>query len=440
MKIEDLKQPAIKQTPMHMVAYDLRDEYIYCLEDNNFYTYQNGYWKTLFDTELLSIIEYTYPGLNKFSISIKKQILEQLKTLVHKRLELFNAKDLLNFPSGMFEVLGNNLIAHDKSLLSTLRLPYNYDMTANCPLWLETLKGIFEGDNDKIDVLQEFMGYSLNRDVSREKSLLLLGESRSGKSTILETIENIIGPQNVSSIALEYLSNPQYTPQLINKMVNIDWDVASGAEKFEANFKIITSGEPVSVNQKFVKAFTFRPYCKLIMAANKFPRITDHSSAFYKRLILLPCNRVFEPSEQDLKLKKKLLDERSGIFNWAVLGLHRLEKRGGFEVGKKFMTDAIEELREESNPIDVFLKQTLTIDINGNYEIEKQDLYIKYTNWCKENGNAPMANNKFGSYFYDKFRRFTPKDVKSHTGNHKRVWKNLRYIEIMKGVPIDYQT
>lgn len=415
--------------------------FIYCLEEDKFYGYIDNYWKELFDTPVLSKICASFPIINKHTISTKKQILEQLKLLVYRPLEDFNKHDLLNFKSGMFEAKGNNLSTHTPDHLSTIRLPYNYDMLAECPLWLNTLNGIFEGDNNKIDVLQEFFGYCLTRDVTREKALLLSGDSRSGKSTILETLNNLMGEGNVSSVALEYLANPQYTPMLINKMVNIDWDVASGAEKFEANFKIITSGEPVQVNQKFVKAFTFRPYCKLVMAANRFPRITDHSSAFYKRLILLPCNRVFEPHEQDLQLKHKLKNEISGIFNWAVKGLHRLEKRGGFEVYKTFMVDAIEELREESNPVDVFFRETIATDVSGNAEVEKRELYIRYCDWCKVNGNAPLANNKFGSMVYAKYSKYTPKDVKSINGTYKRVWKNLKFINevISKEQEIEWQ-
>lgn len=298
-------------------------------------------------------------------------------------------------------------------------------MLAECPLWISTLDGIFEGNKDKINILQEYIGYCLTRDVSREKALLLLGESRSGKSTILNVINYLIGEENVSNVALEFISNPQYTAMLINKMVNIDWDVASGAERFEANFKVITSGEPVNVNDKYVKTFTFRPHCKLIMAANKFPRITDHSSAFYKRLILLPCDRVFEPHEQDIQLKEKLKLELAGIFNWAVEGLHRLEKRGYFEMNKSFMTDAIEELREESNPIDIFFKENIVTDVLGTAYIEKQELYNIYKRWCIENGNAAMANNKFGATVFAKYSKFTPKST-TDNATGKRVWRNLK--------------
>jgi len=444
MTIETTSEYIPPPDKMYAVAFRVKNgeagkEFVYCLEEGKFYIYDDGYWRKIFDLELLSIICKAFPSINRKAMPTKKQVVDHLKMLVYNKLGEFNNIDLLNFPKGMLDVKGANVLKHDSSYLSTLRIPYKYDPLAECPLWLSTLNGIFENNQDKIVTLQEFMGYCLTRDVTREKSLLLLGESRSGKSTILETISRLIGEENVSNVSLENLANAQYTSLLVNKMINIDWDVASGAERFEANFKIITSGEPVNVNDKYVKPFTFRPYCKLVMAANKFPRITDHSSAFYKRLILLPCDRVFEPHEQDLQLKHKLINERPGIFNWSMAGLHRLEKRGGFEVNKQFMTDAIEELREESNPIDVFFKETIVADVNGNNEIYKDELYLIYKKWCIDNGNASMAKNKFGSVVYNKYSKYTPKNTMNHS-TMKRIWKNLKLIsDKPAGEPVQWQ-
>lgn len=410
--------------------------YIYCLEENKFYVYENGYWKLIHEFELLFHISKKIQ-INHFTITRKKQIIDNLKILTFKRLDNLNNFHGLNLNNYMIEPLTGSVIKHDQKYLSTIRLNYNYEFKSPCNLWIKTLNEIFENDKEKINILQEYIGYSLTREISYEKSLLLLGESRSGKSTILETVSKILGEENTSSVALEYLSNPQYTPMLINKLVNIDFDVASNCEKFEANFKIITSGEPVSVNQKFIATFKFRPFCKLIMAANKFPRITDHSSAFYKRLMILPCNRIFEPEEQDTNLKFKLTEELPGILNWAIEGLHKLKARGRFEINKKFMVDAIEELREESNPVDIFFKENIVIDVNERCEVDKQELYEKYAQWCKDNGNAPMAKNKFGTIVYGKYSKFTPKDVKSFTGSYRRVWKNIRYID--KPLPEELQ-
>ncbi len=419
---------------------ELGNNYVYCTQDGNFYVYIKGYWKALHAAQMAKIIEEHFRFITKFPSAKRHQVLDNLEIIIQRELTEFNILDLINFPQGMFDPKGNNLIKHDEKYLSTIRIPYDYNMMAECPLWLKTLDGIFEGDEDKAEILQEFFGYCLTRDTKREKALLLLGETRSGKSTILETIVGLIGEENCSSVTLDSISNPQFTPLLINKLVNIDWDVNATAEDYEANFKIITTGEPIRVNQKFIKAFTFRPYCKMIMAANKFPRITDHSSAFYTRLILLPCNRQFSPHEQDIDLKVKLKQELPGIFNWAVKGLIRLEQRKIFEVNKKFMTDAIEELREESNPVDVFFKENVVIDVSGPAEIEKQILYSRYCEWCRSNGNAPMANNKFGSVVYAKYSKYTPKNTMNHM-TMKRVWKNLKLIDVnaIQGEPIEWK-
>ena len=429
------EENSFRQHPLITLAQRIANgeagQFVYCLQDNNFYMYEDGYWRDIFPTEFIekitnNLIVRNNKILNRYDIHDRKKVVENFKILKYRHLSEFNSMDLLNFKEGMYDVRGNNLAKHDEKYLSTIRIPYKYDMKAECPLWISTLEGIFEGDKNKIDVLQEYMGSCLTKDVSREKSMLLLGESRSGKSTILETISNMLGENNVSSVALENLSNAQYTSLLINKMVNIDWDVASGAEKFEANFKIITSGEPVNVNDKYIKPFTFRPYCKLILAANKFPRITDTSSAFYKRLILLPCDRIFAPEEQDIRLKKKLKEELPGIFNWSLKGYYRLEKRGIFDIHKEFMIDAISDLREESNPVESFFDSTIVTDVSGEEFIEKHELYERYRRWCLDNGNSALSAIKFGQAVFQKYSKFTPKKCQHHATG-KRIWRNIRY-------------
>lgn len=423
-----------KQDTMHSVASGVAKGLItgvkvcYCIEQDQFYLYEYGVWKPLFEIELLAIIsEWTdYSYINNCTIARRKQILENLKLLVKKRLECFNTHNRLNFDLGEFDPATGIMHDHTMENYSTIRLAYPYDCNAKCELWLKTLLEIFENNQSKLDSLQEFFGYCLTKDTTQIMALLLLGNSKSGKSTILHVLRNMIGSINCSSVPMKFISNPQYTPLLINKLVNIDADVSENAKDFEFEFKIITSGEPVSCNQKFIPTFEFFPHCKIVMAANKFPRITDHSSAFFNRLIILPCERIFLPNEQNRALKVLLLEELSGIFNWAFLGLQSLNKRGMFEE-KDFIKEAIEELREESNPVDIFFKENIEIDLINNSEITKEDLYEKYKEWCVSNGNAPMANNKFGQTVYLKYSKYTPKNTMSHR-LMKRVWKNLRYI------------
>jgi putative DNA primase/helicase len=266
----------------------------------------------------------------------------------------------------------------------------------------------------------------LTKDTRKEKALLLLGPSRSGKSTIIETLGAMLGKNNCAYVTLDFISNPQYTPLLMNKLCNIDPDVETKADSFESKFKTITSGETLTCNQKFVETYDFTPYCKLVMGANTFPRITDHSAAVYERLILLPCERVFALHERNIGLKDQLKAELFGVLMWAVAGLKRLNDRGHFDE-KDFMKDAIEELREESNPIEVFLKENIEANLENKYSIiYKTELFEKYRQWSLQmNQQYSLSAIKFAQIVYRKYSKYTPKDSKDADG--KRVWRNLKY-------------
>jgi putative DNA primase/helicase len=266
----------------------------------------------------------------------------------------------------------------------------------------------------------------------------LLGESRSGKSTILSILSHLVGDANCSSVPLKDVKNSQHTPDLINKIVNIDYDVSVKAVEFEDEFKKITGGEPIRVNQKYVASFSFRPYCKLAMSANIFPKITDHSSAFYTRLMLIPCDRIFSDEEQNRDLPKQLIVELPGILNWVLEGLRRLKKRGKFEQ-LDFMRDAVEELENENNPTNLFFDDYIEVKADTVTYIDKGELYEHYKRWAERTKNYPLSAARFASCVFKRFHKVTPKNCRLQYGG-KRIWRCLQYVEDKKqvGKPVDW--
>jgi putative DNA primase/helicase len=407
-------------------------QFTYCLENDQIYYYENGYWQKLREIEFLSKIENGLLDpkknkiLTKFDVRMRKKVTENYKILDFKRLADFNKYSMLNLENYMFDPVGVNVVAHKPEYFSTIRIPYKYDQKARCELWLKTLNEIFEGDQMKVNILQEFFGQCLTRDIKQEKALLLLGESRSGKSTILNTLHHLVGGDNCSSVPLKYILNPVYTSMMIHKLINFDKDVSRKAQDFEEDFKKIVTGEEVTANDKYMTPFTFKPFCKMVMSANVFPKITDHSSALYNRLILIPCDRVFKPEEQNRDLREELLKELPGVLNWAVEGLQRLTKRGWFEE-VHFMREAIEELENENNPVNEFFNEH--VEVEKGYEIEKGEMYQKYVNWSDENKQYTLTAARFSTAFYKRFCKNTVKNGQASTGSGKRVWKNIRYVQ-----------
>ena len=163
------------------------------------------------------------------------------------------------------------------------------------------------------------------------------------------------------------------------------------------------------------------------MAANIFPRITDHSSAFYKRLILIPCDRVFSYEEQNRDLPAQLHKELPGILNWAIEGLKRLSQRGRFEE-LDFMKEAIQELEDENNPSNLFFDEYVSVDMSDGVYIEKGELFEKYKNWCQETNNYALTKARFASAVYKKYNKETPKHARLPDGG-KRIWLHIKFIQ-----------
>jgi putative DNA primase/helicase len=402
-------------------------QYVYCLEEDDFYIYESGVWRKISDKELLAKVSKAIIKVTTLPLTQRKQILENYKLISFKKLEEFNRTPLLNLQNYMIDPIGNNVLKHEDKYYSTTQLPYKYDDQAKCELWLKTLNEIFDNDQKRILLLQEFFGYCLTPDIKHKKALLLLGESDTGKSTILFTLRDLVGSKNCSSVPLKYLSNPQYTPMMVNKLVNIDADVAKDAQNYEAEFKIITTGEPIACNQKFIETFEFTPKCKIVLAANIFPKISDHSSAFYKRLVLIPCDRIFEESEKNRLLNIQIQEELPGILNWSIQGLMRLNKRGMFE-HHEFMKEAVQELEDDNNPVNGFFRDHVEIDVSDGVYIEKAELFKKYREWSGDKEEYKLSNTIFARCVYKKYYKVTPKNARLSDGKRPWVWRNLKYL------------
>lgn len=405
-------------------------QFSYCMENDKIYFYQQGYWEEIREIQFLSKIENSLMDkkgnkiVTKFPVEKREKIIDNYKVLAFKPLSDFNKEHLLNFENYMIDPIGQNVLKHDPKYLSTIRIPYKYDALAKCDLWLNTLDGIFEKNKEKISILQEFFGQCLTRDIKQEKGMLLLGESRSGKSTILNTLQNMVGKNNCSTLALKYIIHPVFTSQLVGKLINIDKDVSAKAVDFEEDFKKIVTGEEITSNDKYEHPFDFTPFCKMVLSANKFPHITDTSSALYNRLILIPCDRVFKLEERNVELREQLLVELPGILNWAMTGLARLLKRGKFE-DFNFMRTALQELENENNPVNVFFEETIEIDVSDGVYIEKVKLFGIYKRWCEENKQGNLSHINFSKAMFKKYHKQTPQDARL-SNNGARIWRNLR--------------
>jgi len=136
-------------------------------------------------------------------------------------------------------------------------------------------------------------------------------------------------------------------------------------------------------------------YAKLIFSANKLPETRDFTTAFFRRWIIINFPNVFEGSNDDKTLLKKLVteEELSGLFNWALEGLHRLLLNGNFSNSKS--TEEIQDIYERmSSPVLGFIKDC--VDVNPDGWVSKDDFYSAFIQYCRQNNLPRKAKNVIG--------------------------------------------
>lgn len=323
--------------------------------------------------------------------------LVQLKCLIPLERQLNELNGYVNLINGMLHIESREIHPHDKDHLSTIQIPVKYDERAICPRWIQFLEEVFEGDQERISLMQEFMGYSLMRDTRYEKALLMVGEGANGKSTLLGIWEYIIGRDNFCSVTLSNLQNQFHRVELHGKLLNIAAEVRDTTLEQADYFKRIISGDTIDAAHKHKPVFHFQPFTRLVFAMNRMPRIKDTSHGFYRRLLLVPFNRVFAPDEQDRELRRKLIEEADGIFLWALEGLERLYENDAF-TEPQAVREALALYKRVNNPVVAFVEDSCSVAPD---EVTRKDtLYEYYRKYCQAFGFREASKETFFRELY----------------------------------------
>lgn len=392
---------------------------INCVDD--FYEYADGYYRLTHEKVVrkwAANLLGSKAGMNKI-----KDILYYLESQVHVDAEAINDARYLNLKNGLFEIDNHGLLQHNPDVHSTIRLDVNYDPNAKCEVWLRTLNEIFEGNKSKIDLLQEFCGLCLTKEVKYEKALMLVGEGANGKSTILYILERLLGLKNCSAVPLEKFDNSHYLASLFNKLVNICSETNAKSGVYDSSFKKIISGDTVQADYKFKNPFLFKPYCKLIFAVNALPWVEDKSDAYFRRLLILRFNKEFKEAEQNKNLKYELVNEIDGIFLWCLDGLKRLRSRGYFGLCEE-MKNEIGEYRKENNSVLQFVGEICKLD--PTLKVGKDELYQVYKIWCGENTYSALGKIKFGKELVRHYKL----NKNDRVSGGDRVWNGIGFCEV----------
>lgn len=298
-------------------------------------------------------------------------------------------------------------------------------LDADCSLWEETLREMYDGDQEMVDFLGRVFGYSLTGLVEDHILPILWGAGRNGKSLIMEVMQEVWGgladvvPSELLLDQKNARSADAPSPTIMS-LRGLRMAFASETDENRrfsaARVKWLSGGDRLTgrwPNDR--RPISFPPSHILFLSTNHKPGAPAQDFAFWQRVLLIEHNVRFvsrkpvSPNERmrDPGRKRKLLAIAPAIAAWCVR--HCLEwQRQGLRV-PGVVREATKRWRADEDVVAQFLEECCVtpdevraepgrfpfMDPDGLKE-QSSTLYGAYEAWYNRYmGKLPMKQKKF---------------------------------------------
>ena len=335
--------------------------------------YENGIYKlggeTIIEEESERLVE-------KCTQRMRAEILHTIMVNTYVNRDVFDSDPtLINLKNGVFDMTTMKLGPHSHAVPFRTQLDVSYDRRACPKRFMRFLMEVLDEKKDRQTILEMFATALLRNTLNMEKAVMLIGEGANGKSTLLSTISDVFGSENVSGVSIhDLLWNRFSKADLDAKMLNIYGDISSKDLSHVGILKSIITGEGITVEKKNKGSFIMRPYAKMFFAANRLPEVNEDTDAIYRRFLIVKFNRQFKGSDDNRTLLLELTTEgeKSGILN-LLLGHARIVMRNKRLTYEPTTEQVRAEWHDKSDPIMQFFSERIK-EAEGKH-LKKKEAY-----------------------------------------------------------------
>lgn len=228
----------------------------------------------------------------------------------------------------------------------TKAVPHEWkDINEPAPTWLKFLHEVFGGNQDLIDYLQRVLGYGITGLTVEHIFLVLHGEGRNGKGTLVETMKHVLGDiakPIQSELLLDQRNARSSSGPSSDIMALKGLRVAFASEtdkhrRFSSSkVKWLSGGDTLTARPAHAPFETiFKPTHLLCLLTNHLPHADGDDFAFWQRVHLVPFKYKFVDDPQTPEERKKIKDlpeklesEAAGILAWLVRGCLEWQRQG----------------------------------------------------------------------------------------------------------------
>lgn len=294
---------------------------------------------------------------------------------------------LLGVPNGVIDLRTGTLRDGRPADRITMQAGVAYDPEARDERWDAALRAILP-DPALVAFVQTAAGYSATGDTRRDVWFLEHGSGRNGKGTLTHPIRRAMGDYACELPAAVFDARhdaPAYDlAALPGKRFVVSSESGDTIKLNHDRIKQLTGGDPIRAAGKYERSFEFQPTCKLWFAANRKPRVTDDSPAFWARVLLIPFLVSFAGRE-DRALRPTLEQDpgcQRAVLRWIVDGAIRYAREG--LTPPAGVQAATQSYQAESDPLTEFWEDA--IDLDPAAEVGAADLFQHYGQWAERQG------------------------------------------------------
>ena len=384
----------------HIPAWIEKHHFKTTEDTERLYHYEHGVYLDNGETVLKALVESEFPDLT--TDTLIRDIIGKVKRRTYIKRDIFNNGHVLNVKNGLIDLDTQKLRPHSPDYLSTAQIGVLYNPAAKAPGIQQFLREVAQSKD--IALIEEVIGWLLWPDYNIHKALMLLGQGRNGKGTLLRLITAFLGKINVSNVSLQELVADRFAKaDLYGKLSNIGGDLPSKDLSDTASFRMLTGEDDNRAQEKYRQAFSFKNKAKLLFSANVLPRSPDDTYAFYSRWIILEFLNKFDvqkgTGDPDLLAKLTTEEELSGLLNIALAGLARLRAAAWRFSYDKTVEDVEIMYKRNSNPVLAFLLDEC--EERPDSYIEKNVLLSKFKEYAQNHGLRPLSTTKFSELLKD---------------------------------------
>lgn len=372
---------------LHNVMGDyLIKKYGVCKINGALHIYDNGVYRQGEDILHGYMIELA-PTIKDIQ---RKEVYKYMKSSLKTPVKQPAPPYLIPFKTKIYNVETDEFLEYSPEHVFLNRFPYDYKPDAEpCESVLDTVRNIADHDEEVVNLLFESMGNCFYLRNTYRGVVILYGNGKNGKSTLLNMIIQLLGEENVSSLSLRDTGEKFRVSQLYGKAANMGDDIPDNYFPDSSAFKALVTGGKITVENKGKDPFDLQSYAKMFFAANALPPVKDKSDGFYSRILVVPLKRdftkleIYNPHLKDHRWTEK---EMEYLTRLAVDGLKRILKNNDF-TRPKTVVEAIEEYELENNPLKQFIIEFKEEHSGSLAPFVVADIYREYQIWCGSNGH-----------------------------------------------------